>query len=261
MRIVSWNVNSLNARLERVGEWVGRMRPDVLCIQETKMKAEAFPHDVFEALGYESAHHGQGRWNGVAILSRVGLEDVHLDFADGGDPDVDARIIWATCNGVRVASVYVPNGREVDHDHYHYKLDWLARLRKDLEANYDPSQPLCVLGDFNIAPGDDDVWSVKAWEGKTHVTPRERAALAEVTDWGLTDMFDHLYPDETGLYSYYDYTAGRFHRRQGIRIDLILATNVLRDAATFGLVDRNGRKVWEGHKPSDHVPLFVDFAI
>ena len=129
MRIASWNVNSLNARMPRVEEWLERMKPDVVCIQETKLDNESFPAEAFEAMGYTTAHHGQGQWNGVAILSKVGLDDVVHDFADGGDPDVDARVIWATCGGVRVASVYVPNGREVDHEHFHYKLDWLSRLR------------------------------------------------------------------------------------------------------------------------------------
>ena len=261
MRIASWNVNSLNARMPRVEEWLERMKPDVVCIQETKLDNESFPAETFEAMGYTTAHHGQGQWNGVAILSKVGLDDVVHDFADGGDPDVDARVIWATCGGVRVASVYVPNGREVDHEHFHYKLDWLSRLRSHLDQNHDPKEPLAVLGDFNIAPEDADVWDTKAFAGKTHVTQRERDALDSIKDWGLTDTFRHVYPDNPGLFSYYDYTAGRFHKRQGIRIDLILATESLLATVTGALVDRNGRKVWDGHKPSDHIPIYADFAL
>jgi len=261
MRIASWNVNSLNARMPRVEEWLGRMQPDVVCIQETKLANDAFPASEFEAMGYASAHHGQGQWNGVAILSKVGIEDVLIDFADGGDPDVDARVIWATCGGVRVASVYVPNGREVGHDHYHYKLDWLRRLRAHLDQNDDPNSKLAILGDFNIAPTDHDVWDTKAFAGKTHVTKLERDALDNITNWGLTDTFRHVYPDHPGLFSYYDYTAGRFHKRQGIRIDLILATQSLLDTVTGALVDRNGRKAWDGHKPSDHIPIYADYSI
>lgn len=261
MRIASWNVNSLKARMPRVEEWLGRMNPDVICMQETKLANDAFPALTFEAMGYNCAHHGNGQWNGVAILSRVGLEDVTVDFADGGDPDIDARIIWATCGGVRVASVYVPNGREVDHDHYKYKLSWLRRLRNHLDQNEDPEKPLAILGDFNIAPRDVDVWDIKAFAGKTHVTDRERAALADVTDWGLTDTFVHLWPDENGLFTYYDYTAGRFHKRQGIRIDLVLASEPLLSTVTGALVDRNGRKAWDGNKPSDHVPIYADFEV
>lgn len=261
MRIASWNVNSLNARMPRIEEWLQRMQPDVVCMQETKVDDQSFPTEAFDAMGYASAHHGQGQWNGVAILSRVGLDDVVEGFGDGGEPDVDARIIWATCGDVRVASVYVPNGREVGHEHYEYKLDWLARLRADLDANHSPGERLAILGDFNIAPEDADVWDVKAFVGKTHVTPEERAALDQIKDWGLTDTFRSLYPDSPGLFTYYDYTAGRFHKRQGIRIDLILATESLLSAATGALVDRNGRKAWEGHKPSDHIPIYADFAV
>jgi len=164
MRIVTWNVNSLKARIDRVEAWIRAVGPDVLCLQETKMADPAFPHERFEALGYESAHHGEGQWNGVAVISRVGLADVRPGFADGrADPDPDARILWATCGGVRVASCYVPNGREVDHDHYRYKLDWLGRLHDDLVANTDPAdQPVVVVGDFNVAPDNRDVWDPTA---------------------------------------------------------------------------------------------------
>ena len=259
MRIVSWNVNSLNARLPRVQEWLERLRPDVVCMQETKLAQDDFPTEAFDALGYESVHHGEGRWNGVAILSRVGLEDVVTDFEDGEEKYEEARAVWATCGGVRLASLYVPNGREVGHDHYHYKLEWLGRLRAHLDANHDPTTPLALLGDFNIAPRDIDVWDRKAFEGATHVTEAEREALDRVKGWGLTDTFEHLYGDEPGLFSYYDYTAGRFHKRQGIRIDLILASDPLLATLRGALIDRNGRKSWDGNKSSDHVPIYADF--
>jgi len=260
MRIASWNVNSLNARMPRVQEWLQRLSPDVVCMQETKLADDAFPHDEFATLGYESAHHGEGRWNGVAILSRVGLDDVTVDFDDGADKYEEARAIWATCGGVRLASLYIPNGREVGHEHYRYKLEWLGRLRAHLDANHKASEPLALLGDFNIAPEDCDVWDRKAFEGATHVTDEERAALAAVKAWGLTDTFTHVYPDVEGLFTYYDYTAGRFHKRQGIRIDLILATTSLIGTVSTALVDRNGRKAVDGNKPSDHVPIYADFA-
>ena len=259
MRIVTWNVNSLKARLERVESWIRAVQPDVLCLQETKMTDEAFPHPAFEALGYESAHHGEGRWNGVAVISRVGLDDVRPGFADGrSDPDPDARILWATCDGVRVASCYVPNGREVDHDHYRYKLDWLGRLHDDVVANTDPaSDRIVVVGDFNVAPDDRDVWSPAAFEGATHVTPAERDAIARLVGLGLVDVFRERF-DQPGLHSWWDYRGGAFYKKQGMRIDLILASQPAAAAHDFVLVDRNERK---GEKPSDHAPVVADFVL
>ena len=177
MRLVTWNVNSLNARLDRVTEWLTLRQPDVVCLQETKLANDEFPHEVFLEMGYESAHHGQGQWNGVAILSRVGLEDVHLDFGDGDDPDVDARIIWATCQDVRIASCYVPNGRSLDDDHYQYKLAWLDRLRADVAANATADDDVCVVGDFNIAPDSRDIYDAETHVGVTHVSEPERQRL------------------------------------------------------------------------------------
>ena len=257
MRITTWNVNSLNARLDRVEEWLGAFEPDVVCLQETKLANDAFPALTFEAMGYESVHHGQGQWNGVAILSRVGLDDTRVDFADGGGPDDDARIVWATCGGVRVASCYVPNGRSLDDDHYGYKLRWLDRLAADLSANADPSEPLVVVGDFNVAPDDRDVYDPMAFEGATHVSGPERDRIAGLADWGLVDVFRERY-DDAGLYSWWDYRDGNFHKRKGLRIDLILATRPLVDVVEWVLVDRNARK---GKSPSDHAPVFADFAI
>jgi exodeoxyribonuclease-3 len=255
MLIATWNVNSLKARLPRVEEWVATVQPDVLCLQETKLADAQFPALTFSALGYESVHHGQGQWNGVAILSRVGLEDPLAGFDDGGSPDPDARLLWATCGGVRIASVYVPNGREVGHDHFHYKLAWLGRLRAHLDAHHDPSEALAVCGDWNIAPDDRDVWSPAAFEGSTHVTPAEREALEQVKAWGLVDVFRERY-SEGGLFSYWDYRGGDFHQRRGMRIDYILASIALAKTSVSDLIDRNARK---GQKPSDHAPVLALF--
>jgi exodeoxyribonuclease-3 len=257
VRVVSWNVNSLNARLARVEEWLSLAQPDVLCMQETKLANDAFPALTFEALGYESFHHGQGQWNGVAILSRVGLDDPAVDFADGGAPDTDARLCWATCDGVRIASGYIPNGRAIDDPHYTYKLEWLDRLRSHLVQQHTPDDPVLVVGDFNIAPEDRDVWDRQAFEGSTHVTEPERAALAALNDWGLIDLFRRQYPEPDGLYTYWDYQAGRFHKRQGMRIDLLMGTQSIADRTEWVLVDRNARK---GDKPSDHAPVLVDLG-
>jgi exodeoxyribonuclease-3 len=256
VRIATWNVNSLTARLPRVEEWVATVQPDVICMQETKQADEAFPTLAFQALGYEAAHHGQGRWNGVAIASKVGIDHVHDGFA--GDPvDPEARLLWATCGGVRFGTVYVPNGRALTDDHYQYKLAWLARLRADLGAEADPDQPLVVCGDFNIAPDDRDVYDPAAFVGETHVSAPEREALTELLDWGLVDVFREHY-DVGGLFSWWDYRAGNFHKGKGMRIDLILATKALAACSTAVLIDRNARK---GKGPSDHAPVVADFDV
>jgi exodeoxyribonuclease-3 len=256
VRIATWNVNSLKARLTRVEEWVAQTQPDVLCMQETKLADDAFPALAFEALGYESAHHGQGRWNGVAIISRVGLDDVVAGFADDDEPDPEARLIWATCGGVRVASVYVPNGRSLEDDHYRYKLAWLERLRRVLDSSADVADDLAICGDFNIAPDDRDVWDPAEFVDATHVSQPERDALRRLEDWGLVDVFRRRY-DDGGLYSWWDYRAGNFHKRKGMRIDLILATETLATRSSGDLIDRNARK---GKLPSDHAPVLGDFA-
>ncbi len=257
MRIATWNVNSLKARLPRVEEWLEQVRPDVVCLQETKLADDAFPALTFQGLGYESVHHGEGRWNGVAIVSRVGIDDVVNGFADGIDPDPDARLVSARCGGVRINAVYVPNGREVDHDHYHYKLSWLDRLVAHLDATTEgPSDEVVVTGDFNIAPTDLDVWDPAVFEGATHVTDPERDRYRALLDWGLHDVFRDRWPDEQ-LFSYYDYQAGRFHKREGVRIDFVLASQALADRGLLHLIDRNGRK---GSKPSDHAPVISEFA-
>ena len=253
MILVTWNVNSMKARLPRVQEWLAEVQPDVVCIQETKLAQDKFPADEFDALGYQSAHFGQGQWNGVAILSKVGLDDVAHNFADGVEQDTEARIISATCGGVRVSSVYVPNGRALDHDHYKYKLSWLARLRQHLDATVAAGDDVVVAGDFNIAPDDRDVWDASKLEGSTHVSQPERDALANVCAFGLEDTFRRFH-DDAGLFSWWDYRGGDFHQGRGMRIDLILASKSVAERSEWTGVDRNARK---GQQPSDHAPVLL----
>jgi exodeoxyribonuclease-3 len=257
MRFVTWNVNSLRARLERVEEWVGDVQPDVLCMQETKLADDAFPALTFEALGYECAHYGQGQWNGVAILSKLGLDDVVVNFADGIDPDPDARIITATCGGVRVSNCYVPNGRALDDDHYRYKLSWLDRLRDQLDRESRPTDEVIVAGDFNIAPDDRDVHDPAKLVGATHVSPPERERLQRLLDWGLVDLFRQQHPDADRDFSWWDYRAGDFHQGRGMRIDLVLGSAATAARCGWSAIDRNARK---GKQPSDHAPVIVELA-
>ncbi|CAN5421314.1 exodeoxyribonuclease III [soil metagenome] len=255
VRIATWNVNSLKARLGRVEEWLADVRPDIVCLQETKLADGAFPAMAFQSLGYESVHHGEGRWNGVAILSKVGIEDP-VDGFGPDDPDADARLLWATCGGIRIASAYVPNGRSLDDDHYQYKLRWLGQLRHRLEVAEDPSRPVIVAGDYNIAPTDDDVWDPKQFTDATHTSQPERDALSALEDWGLVDTFRLVQP-EPKLFSWWDYRAGRFHKHEGMRIDLLMGTKAVADRVTFATIDRNARK---GQLPSDHAPVIIDLA-
>ena len=254
MRIATWNVNSLRARLPRVQEWMADVRPDVLCMQETKLAEDAFPHMAFAELGYETVHHGQGQWNGVAIASRVGLSNEVRGFADGGEADPEARLVTATCGGVRVSSVYVPNGRALDNDHYTYKLAWMKRLLAHLERNEKPSDPVVVAGDFNIAPDDRDVYDPKKFVGATHVSQAERDALAALENWGLVDVFRRLH-DQDRLFSWWDYRSGDFHQGRGMRIDLVMVSAPVAARTRWTIVDRNARK---GQQPSDHAPVLVD---
>lgn len=255
MRIATWNVNSLKARLPRVEEWLADVAPDVVCLQETKMADEAFPALTFSAMGYESVHHGEGRWNGVAVLSRVGL-DAPLHGFDGVFEDPDARLVWATCGGVRIASAYVPNGRALEDDHYQYKLRWLDGLLAVLERDHSPDEPLIITGDWNIAPSDIDVWDPAVFEGSTHVSEAERDRLEALRRWGLVDAFREMH-DESGLYSYWDYRGGSFHKKQGMRIDYHLVTRPVFERVRFATIDRNARK---GKQPSDHAPVIIDLA-
>ncbi len=256
MRIATWNVNSLKIRLPRVEEWLSYARPDVLCLQETKLADAAFPHMAFSTLGYESVHYGDGRWNGVAILSRQGIDDIVNGFAAPLEPDPETRILTARCGGVLVSSVYVPNGRTVGSEHYDYKLEWIGKLRRHLDLVAASDGPVAVCGDFNIAPEDRDVWDPQAFIGSTHVSKAERDALRQLEGWGLVDAFRGRY-GEAGLYSYWDYRAGDFHEHRGMRIDLVLLSKTLASTVTWALVDRNARK---GKLPSDHAPVLVDVA-
>jgi exodeoxyribonuclease-3 len=250
-------VNSLKARLPRVQEWISESQPDVLLIQETKLAQDKFPHAEMAELGYESAHFGQGQWNGVAIISRVGLDNVVQNFAPGIEPDGEARIITATCGGIQVSSVYVPNGRSLDHDHYQYKLSWLSRLRAHLDASCKPTDDVVVGGDFNIAPEDRDVHDMNAFADATHVSAAERDALARVCEFGLTDTF-RQFNDEDKVFSWWDYRGGAFHKGHGMRIDLLLATSSVAARAKGSVIDRNARKERDSGKPSDHVPVILE---
>ena len=261
MRIATWNVNSITARLPRLVEWLQKTAPDAVCLQETKVPDAAFPRHDVEALGYEVATHGDGRWNGVAVLSRVGLTDVVRGLHDEpGFPAPEARAIGVTCGPVRLWSVYVPNGREPGHDHYAYKLDWLGALRATVTAELAGSSgpagapPYIVCGDFNVAPTDDDVWDVTAFAGSTHVTAPERTALAALRDAGLRDVVPRPLKYDRP-YTYWDYRAGMFHKNMGMRIDLVYATPAVADAVRDAYVDREARK---GKGPSDHAPVVVD---
>ncbi len=256
MRLATWNVNSLGARLPRVLAWLEEAEPDVLCLQETKMADEAFPAEAFAELGYEAAHHGQGQWNGVAIVSRLGLGEVRRHF--GGTLDAaGARLLAARCGPVLVHSVYVPNGRAVGSEHFEQKLRFLAELRVHLERRARPDDLVCVCGDVNVAPEDRDVWDPAALVGATHVSPEERQALGAVLEWGLVDAVRAFTP-AAGVHSWWDYRGGAFHRRQGMRIDLVLLSRPLAERCRLALVDRNERK---GERPSDHVPVLVDLVL
>ena len=255
MRIATWNVNSAKQRMPRLLAWLDERGPDVVCLQETKLTDEAFGKLLGEELsqrGYEVAAHGEPSWNGVAILSRVGLEEVASGLPDGpGFPHQEARAVSATCDGVRVHSVYAPNGRTPDSEHYTYKLAWLAALSDAVRAG---PEAVVVCGDMNIAPTDLDVFDPEAYVGQTHVTPPERAALAELQGAGLRDVVRERWPGEQ-VFTYWDYRAGMFHQNLGMRIDLVLAAPVVADRVRAAWVDRQARK---GTGPSDHAPVIVD---
>jgi exodeoxyribonuclease III len=255
VRITTWNVNSVKQRVPRLLPWLDQRRPDVVCLQETKLADDKFAellHDELEARGYAVATHGEAAWNGVAILSRVGLDDVVRGIPGGpGFPHPEARAVSATCSGIRVVSVYVPNGREPDSDHYHYKLAWLASLKDMVAAGPDAT---VVLGDMNIAPTDEDVFDPAAYIGQTHVTPPERQALAELQELGLRDVVRDRWPDQR-VFTYWDYRAGMFHKDLGMRIDLVLATPAFAERLEAAWVDRHARK---GKGPSDHAPVIID---
>jgi len=255
VRVATWNVNSVKQRVPRLLPWLDQRQPDVVCLQETKLTDDAFGELLGEELarrGYGVALHGEARWNGVAIASRVGLDDVVAGVpGEPGFPRPEARAVSATCGGIRLHSVYVPNGRVPDSDHYRYKLAWLTALAEMVAA--DPEDAI-VCGDMNIAPADADVFDPDAYVGQTHVTPPERAALAKLLALGLHDVVRERWPSER-VFTYWDYRAGMFHQDLGMRIDLVLATGPVASRVQAAWVDRQARK---GTGPSDHAPVIVD---
>ena len=266
MRIATWNVNSLNARMPKVSWWLERAEPDVLLMQETKLSDEAAPLEEFARHGYELAHHGEGRWNGVAIASRVGIADVVTNFGvplgAPATPDVhddeplnEARIIAAVCGGVRVVSVYAPNGRKVDSIQYRAKLTWFRCLLRWLRETRSPEEPLLIGGDFNVAPADEDVWDPALCHGGTHVSAPERQAFADLCAWGLLDAYREQHP-EPDRYTWWDYRAGHFHKNYGMRIDHLLVTRPLAERVVWTEIDREARK--GKPVPSDHTPVLLD---
>jgi exodeoxyribonuclease-3 len=266
MRIATWNVNSLRARLEKVTWWLERARPDVLLMQETKLADADAPQAVFRDAGYALAHHGEGRWNGVAIASRVGVEQVVTNFGEplrpprtpevvDDEPLAEARMIAAVCGGVRVVSLYAPNGRVVDSPFYRAKLAWYERLAHWLAEAASPGEALALGGDFNVAPEDADVWDPKACHGGTHVSEPEREAFRRLCRWGLADAY-RLHHTEPGRFTWWDYRAGNFHKNFGMRIDHLLVTDALARRTVWAEIDREARK---GKPiPSDHTPLVID---
>ena len=258
MRIATWNVNSVTARLPRLLDWLETAAPDAVCLQETKVGQDAFPYEEVGARGYEVAAYGEGRWNGVAVLSRVGLADVRRGFeGDPGFPEPgrrEARAVAATCDGVRMWSIYAPNGRAPEDPHYRYKLAWYAAFRDAVAGELKAGSPLVVCGDFNVAPTDADVWDPAVFATSTHVTPAERQALAELRALGLEDVVP---APQKGPhpYTYWDYRAGAFPKDLGMRIDLVYATADLTAGVRGAYVDRQARK---GKGPSDHAPVVVD---
>ena len=262
MRIATWNVNSIRSRIDRLEAWLARADVDVLAIQETKTRPEQFPAARLEALGYAVAHHGLNQWNGVAVLSRVGLERVSVGFpampAWGDPPVVEARALGASCGGVRVWSVYVPNGRRIDDPHMDYNVAWLGALQQAAAGWLadEPEAQVALLGDWNIAPRDEDVWSMEFYLDKSHVSPRERAAFQGVLDAGYTDVVRPHAPGP-GVYTYWDYQQLRFAKRQGMRIDFVLASPTLAARVVSAHIDREERK---GKAASDHAPVVVDLV-
>jgi exodeoxyribonuclease-3 len=260
MRIATWNVNSLRARIDRVTAFLQRTDIDVLAIQETKVVDDKFPVQPFTDAGYQVARHGISQWNGVAIASRVGMQDVTIGLPGGpgyGDPPAqEARAIGATCGGVEVWSLYIPNGREIGHPHYDYKLQWLAALRGLGAARLaaDPQTLMVLGGDFNVAPEDGDVWDMAAFEGLTHVTQPERDAFTAVVSAGFADLVRPHAPGP-GVYTYWDYQQLRFPRKEGMRIDFLLGSPALEAKVTGAFIDREERK---GKGASDHAPVMID---
>jgi exodeoxyribonuclease-3 len=254
MKIAAWNVNSVRARLDRLVDWLKSTQPDVVCLQELKCQDTEFPMEAVREAGYHAAVHGQKTYNGVAILAKTEPQDVVKGLSDGVD-DTHARLIAATVNGVRVVSVYAPNGQSVGSEQYEYKLQWYGRLRRYLDTRHKPGEPLVLCGDWNVAPADIDVWDPALWEGQTLFTAKERKALEHLCAFGLTDTFRKLYPAEQ-KFSWWDYRMLAFPKNQGLRIDHIFATAPLVERLVSAGVDRDARK---GKQPSDHAPVWTEF--
>ena len=255
MKIATWNVNSLKVRLPQVLEWLDAHSPDVLVLQEIKQVTEMFPADEIAAAGYKSIASGQKTYNGVAVLARSEPQAPVTDFPGFEDPQ--RRILASTIDGVRVINLYVPNGSEVGSEKYAYKLSWLEALHGFLDAEMKNNERLVVLGDFNIAPADDDVWDAEKWGDAILCSPKERAALEKLIALGFTDVFRKFeQPEKT--FSWWDYRAAGFRRNAGLRIDLILASNALSEICTASYVDKEPRG-WE--RPSDHAPVVAEFDL
>ncbi len=252
MKLATWNVNSVRARHDRLLAFLERHDPDVVCLQETKVMDDAFPADAIREAGYEPTVLGQKTYNGVAILSRRPADDVGRGFGDGGD-DSEARLLAATVEGIRFLCVYVPNGSSVGSEKYAYKLEWMARLRRFLDKEESPERPLALLGDFNVAPADIDVYDPAGLRGEILCSDRERETFTELVGWGLTDSFRSLYPNET-KFTWWDYRLLGFPKNRGLRIDHILLTRPLLERLSDVVVDRDERK---GKGPSDHAPVLA----
>lgn len=258
MRVANWNINSIRARVEQVTAWAAASDVDVMLLQETKCGDADFPYDAFTAAGYEVAHHGVNQWNGVAIASRVGIARVERGFSGPQrSPFNEPRLIAADCAGVRVWSLYVPNGRTLDDPHYRYKLVWLERLRAELSGADAPTGQSIVAGDFNVAPADADIYDPKRWSRKTHASAEERAGIEHLIDLGLRDVVREHHPG-SGVYTWWNYRPGQFERNRGLRIDLALCSPAVADATTAVEIDRAARA---HERPSDHAPVVLDLAL
>jgi exodeoxyribonuclease-3 len=255
MKIATWNVNSITARLPLVLRWLETEKPDVLCMQETKCTDDKFPFDAFTQLGYKAESFGQPTYNGVAILSRSAIEGVRRGFPDA-EEGAQSRLITATVKGIQIVNVYVPNGSEVGSDKYIFKLNWMNRLRLFFKELYNRSEPVLICGDFNVAPEDRDVHDPAAWKGSVLVSPKERASLEKIKEWGFIDSF-RLHTDEGGHYSWWDYRQGAFSRNDGLRIDHIWITRALAERSEKVWIDIEPRS-WD--RPSDHTPVVARFS-
>jgi exodeoxyribonuclease-3 len=254
MKLATWNVNSVIARLPLVTKWLAEAQPDVLCLQELKCVDEKFPAAAFSELGYQSVTFGQRTYNGVAILARTALTELQRGFPDD-EADAHARLLAATVEGVRIVNVYIPNGAFVGSDKYRFKLEWMRRLRAFLDKHFEKESPVLLCGDFNVAPEERDVHDPAQWEGHVLFSRRERAALDEIKDWGFVDAF-RLHTDEGGHFSWWDYRQGSFRRNAGMRIDHIWTSPILAARCRNSWIDKEPR-AWE--RPSDHTPVLAEF--